>query len=59
MNREWKEPQGEGILLELVVFVGNHQQELRHQQPDEEANAHKNQEAGCTLLMEEIEPPSN
>jgi len=30
------------------------EEELRHRQPDEEANAHKHEEAGCTLLIDEV-----
>ena len=48
-----EETQDEGILLELVVYVGNHQQELRHRKPDEEADAHGNRrELGAVFVKE-------
>jgi hypothetical protein len=31
------------------------EKELRHRQPDEEANANKNKEAGRTLLVDEVD----
>jgi len=30
------------------------EKELRHRQPDKEANANKNKEAGCSLLIDEV-----
>ena len=50
-----EEPQEEEILLELVVYVGNHQQELRHRKPDEEADAHGNLRELGTAFVKETE----
>ena len=50
-----EETQDEGILLELVVYVGNHQQGLRHRKPDEEADAHGNRRELGTAFVKETE----
>jgi hypothetical protein len=54
VNQAWKNTGG-GIRLELVVNVVNRQQELRHQKPDEEADAHGNLRKLSTAFVEETE----